>query len=1061
MPLPCVRLSIVLVAAFRATLVLGIGQVADEPVEAMRFDVLGINEGLSQGLVSSVAQDTSGFLWLTSKDGLNRYDGYRFTTFRHHPGDSTSLSDNNVQTVMVDSRGRLWAGLQNRRVELFDPRKERFMHFRADSVRDMDHIISDHWQVFAVEEDPAGNIWVDLEGQGMVIITDRRPAHELMAPGAAPPRMLKARDVLPELEWELDRHKLLFDRHGGLWILGSDHIAVYDVDLNTWAAKLRFRRTFERSHGLMFRDPRSDDMIWMRLTTTEVLDARTGATKERIDALPGLRYNGFCTSDDGKRLLFSMFPPMLMIADGSERSPYPAEPHAIGEIGRMYADLTSHLIDRSGTHWMGTSGYGVLRRTRTQQAFQLVKGREGNAMSMHYLAEDLGGRVLFSGPEVEWLDPGTWERRSAHVRDRLTRRGFTEMSPARVQGRDGRYWLSCLIGSRCHLYTWDPRTDALMDHGSYDGPLIWQFQPLFQAPDSSIWYGTTLGGQHMVCRLNEEDPLNSTCYRFDLPYRHHGIQFISSHHFSGDGAIWLGTCEGVFRLDPASGEWLRYHHRDGDSTSLASDMVFSLCPDPDEPERFLWVGTNGAGMDRLDMATGVCTHHGTAQGIPNMVIYGIQSDAHGHLWLSTNQGLCQFDPDQGARRVFTDRDGLQSNEFNRYASCRTRSGRLFFGGVVGFNHFDPEEFHSVSAPSPVRFTEVRVMNRRVGIGDGPDALLDVAPQYASLLTLDHTARMVTFRFACLDLTNPASNRFRYRLKGFDREWVDNGTANEVTFTNLDAGSYVLEVQGMNSAGVWNTNGARLSLVLLPPWWATWWFRGAVALLLGFVAYRAYRGRMKALKMDREVARLETQALRSQMNPHFIFNALNSINAVIRRSDMDRASGFVTRFARVMRGVLEHSRHGEVSLREDLGTLQAYLELERQRCDERFDFEITVAPDIDPDDVMVPPLVVQPFVENAIWHGMAGKVDKGHIRLHVQRRDDHITYTIEDDGAGRHAPKVAADPEAPVKKTSLGTTITRERLDLVQRQHGGKAGFAYEDLNPGTRVTVTMPELKAR
>ncbi|MBL8009538.1 MAG: histidine kinase [Flavobacteriales bacterium] len=1038
--------------------------VAQEPVrrpQTIRFEVIGINQGLSQGLVSSLAQDTSGFLWLTSKDGLNRYDGLRFTTFRHRAGDSTSLIDNNVQAVHVDRQGRIWAGTLDRRLDLFDPLKERFLHFRADTVAGTDHIISDHWQAFWIAEDPLGRIWVDLEGQGVHVITDQRSAHELAAKGADPPRMARARDLLPDVDWVDDRCQVLFDRQGGLWVLGRDHLAAYEVDFTRWRAVPRFHRSFERSNRLIFRDPRSEDMVLMRLSETEILNVHTGATKAVLPAPPGLIFNGFCFSDDGRRLLFSMFPHVLMAVDSVPGEPYFLEPHVIGEIGRMDADLTAHLIDRTGNHWIGTSGYGVLRLTRTQQAFRLVKGRDGNAMSMHFLGEDLQGNVLFSNNELEWLEPPAWERKSAHLRDRFTGLGFTEMSPARVQGRDGRYWFSCMLRARCHLFSWDPRTDALTDHGSYGGPLIWQFQPLFQAPDSSIWYGTTLGGQHMVCRLNENDPLNSTCHRFDIEYRHHGIQFISSHHFGADGSLWLGTCEGVFRLDPATGDWTQFKHNDEDSTSLASDMVFSICADPARPDRYLWVGTNGAGMDRLDVSTGSCAHYGLAEGLPNLVIYGIRSDDHGSLWISTNQGLCLFDPSTGTSRVFTDRDGLQSNEFNRYASCRTRAGRMFFGGVVGFNHFDPAAFYRASVPSPVRITGIRVMNRPLVIEDGPDALLSVAPQHASRITLDHTARMVTFSFACMDLTNPASNRFRVRLEGFDRGWVDNGTANEVTYTNLDPGTYTLAVQAMNSEGAWNMAGARFQLVILPPWWATWWFRSLVVLLVGFILYRMYRSRMNALKMDREVARLETQALRSQMNPHFIFNALNSINAFIRRNDMDRASGFVTRFARVMRGVLEHSRHGEVSLREDLGTLQAYLELERQRCDERFDFEISVAPDIDPEEVMVPPLVVQPFVENAIWHGMAGKTDKGHIRLYVQRRDGHITYTIEDDGTGRRAPKVAADPDAPVKKTSLGTTITRERLDLVQRQHGGKAGFEYEDLDPGTRVTVTMPELKAR
>src|SRR5690606_37413303 len=183
--------------------------------------------------------------------------------------------------------------------------------------------------------------------------------------------------------------------------------------------------------------------------------------------------------------------------------------------------------------------------------------------------------------------------------------------------------------------------------------------------------------------------------------------------------------------------------------------------------------------------------------------------------------------------------------------------------------------------------------------------------------------------------------------------------------------------------------------------------------------------------EKEAAELETQALRSQMNPHFIFNALNSINAFVQKNDPDRAGSFLTRFARLMRLVLENSRQAEVPLKDDLEALDAYLHLERVRSGEKFDYTIKVDPEIDQEDVLVPPLVVQPFVENAIWHGMNGKEGKGHITLSVSVRGDDLVMAIEDDGVGRNAPKkVEAEPP---KKTSLATTITQARLDLVEKQ----------------------------
>ncbi|MBP6391198.1 MAG: tetratricopeptide repeat protein [Flavobacteriales bacterium] len=241
-----------------------------------------------------------------------------------------------------------------------------------------------------------------------------------------------------------------------------------------------------------------------------------------------------------------------------------------------------------------------------------------------------------------------------------------------------------------------------------------------------------------------------------------------------------------------------------------------------------------------------------------------------------------------------------------------------------------------------------------------------------------------------------------------------------------------------------------------------WAAGAGGvLLLGGIAAWSYTDRKRRKeRFEKEAATLETQALRSQMNPHFIFNALNSVNAYVQENDTANATSFLTKFARVMRSVLENSRHAEVPLQEDLDTLRGYIDLERKRMQDKFDYRVEVDPAIDPQEVMVPPLVVQPFVENAIWHGMASKEGKGHILLKVEQRGQQLVWTIEDDGAGRHAKKIAPADGTPTKKTSLGTTITRARLDLVRKQYGGNAGFHYTDLPQGTRVEVEMPLMRA-
>ncbi|MBK8228389.1 MAG: histidine kinase [Flavobacteriales bacterium] len=197
-------------------------------------------------------------------------------------------------------------------------------------------------------------------------------------------------------------------------------------------------------------------------------------------------------------------------------------------------------------------------------------------------------------------------------------------------------------------------------------------------------------------------------------------------------------------------------------------------------------------------------------------------------------------------------------------------------------------------------------------------------------------------------------------------------------------------------------------------------------------------------------------LRTQMNPHFIFNALNSINSYVQENERDLASGFLTKFARLMRLVLENSRYNEVPLEQDLDALRLYIELEQVRTNGKFDYSIEVDAAIDQAETMVPPLVMQPFVENAIWHGISRKEGKGHIKLIVRKYPNRLTMSVEDDGVGRGASSTHPAPDGAPPKSSLGTTITQDRLSLLGKQRGGEAGFRFMDLEPGTRVEVELP-----
>jgi signal transduction histidine kinase/frataxin-like iron-binding protein CyaY len=306
------------------------------------------------------------------------------------------------------------------------------------------------------------------------------------------------------------------------------------------------------------------------------------------------------------------------------------------------------------------------------------------------------------------------------------------------------------------------------------------------------------------------------------------------------GHLWLGTMEGLLRFRLADASWKHYRHDPTDSTSLSSDNIFTVAIDPLQPARYLWIGTRGSGLNRMDIQSGKCSSYTERDGLPNNVIYGILPDDAGNLWMSTNKGLSCLNVQKQTFRNFDYKDGLQSNEFNRRAYCRTRDGCLFFGGVNGFNYFYPRDIVGNTVVPQVVVTAVKKHNQSV-----PEAIY--VPQG---LTLPYRENFVSFEFASMDFTNPQKNEYQYKLEGFDKNWIHSGTVHNATYTNLDPGTYTFMVKGSNSDGIWNEKGTAVQLTILPPWYGTWWFRTAMALAFLSAVYGFYSYRLsQALKLQ--------------------------------------------------------------------------------------------------------------------------------------------------------------------------------------------------------------------
>ncbi|TAK65757.1 MAG: hybrid sensor histidine kinase/response regulator, partial [Bacteroidetes bacterium] len=350
---------------------------------------------------------------------------------------------------------------------------------------------------------------------------------------------------------------------------------------------------------------------------------------------------------------------------------------------------------------------------------------------------------------------------------------------------------------------------------------------------------------------------------------------ITSPRKDKEGFFWFGVFQqGLFRFNPITLDLKRFSHDENDSTSISSNNVISIMEDPAEPHKYFWVGTEGAGLNKFEKATGKCIHVTTRNGLPNNVVYTIFPDTFGRLWMSTNNGLCRLDPKTMSFKYYDINDGLQGMEFNRERNFQAVDGKIYLEGTGGMNVFYPEEIiENPHAPNLV-FTDFKLHGRSVSWLE-PGSPLKQSITETKEIVLPYEQNILSIEFAALDFSNPRNNEYSYRLEGYSDEWTTPSKDHSATFTNLSPGSYTLRVRGSNNDGIWNETGISLSIIIMPPWYRTWWaYIGYAGIVLGaLIIFRRYDLRRIRLKDQLELAHAKEAQLKEvdQLKMQFFQN----------------------------------------------------------------------------------------------------------------------------------------------------------------------------------------------
>lgn len=829
------------------------------PEKRISVERIGIKEGLSQGMINSICQDHFGFMWFGTMDGLNRYDGYTFKVFRNNSFDSTSISGNFITSIFEDSKKRLWVGTALNGINLFLPESERFVHFATHTKPALTNNT-----ILSIQEDKFGAVWIATQyGLNKLTVQDNnfpdRSSSQLKK--AAPAVRIKYIPLSDGSGAELFtpdslEPSFLITKSSVIW--ATTHRALFKIfPSKTDDEKIEKQANFlpgnagKKSNGPAYKIAEDTTLGLVCFKYSDgfaILQKQTGALSVwNCGDLDLTMVRNQILFKDG--VLWERTQSGLVCFDMRKK-----------KVERIRSFNTEHdkimetpfslYQDRSGIVWIGSGGFGLLKYNPRNELFHKTPTKSISWMS----ATPTGGVLIFT-PEMHYFGKEPVGEQLAYKSDTSFQTKMLEVTKQTtyiaVQDKEGNLWIN-LKG----IAKYNP---AKRSYSIFKKQNETTFPFILDRKDD-LWFvaGTSL------CRFNKPTG-DVTSHSFPIaPVAESPYRFCQVIYQDAKGVIWLGTTEGLFSFTETTNQWRHYKNRRGDSTSLSTDIVFSLCDDPEFAGSYLWVGTNGGGLNRLYIPTGQFEQVGLEEGLPSMVVYGILADGDKQLWLSTNNGIACLKPsydqtnDAGQAklnrivfRYYYEGNGLQSNEFNRDASCKTADGILFFGGVSGFNYFDPKRIDGNPVVPNVVITDFRTSNKPVRFvsqdsGDAPagKSLLSKPVFLTESIELPYANNMFSFDFASLDYTAPEKNLYCYKMEGFDKEWIRVGNGHSATYTNLDPGDYTFIVLGSNSNGVWNEKGTSIRISIPAPWYMTWWFKTAVLLFSAALLYTIFLYRLK-------------------------------------------------------------------------------------------------------------------------------------------------------------------------------------------------------------------------
>jgi ligand-binding sensor domain-containing protein/anti-sigma regulatory factor (Ser/Thr protein kinase) len=976
-------------------------------------------------------------MWFSSYDGLYKHEGARIRTYNRVGKDSAAISNNEIHGLYEDQKGFIWIGT-TAGIDKIDPVSGLITHYK---INIKGKGISSGY-VYGIFQDKDQFIWVACDA-GMYRFNYETGVCQAINIG---------RDAF-SVPSSVTGYHSSFATKQGLWIQTTEGTVLYDYKTGKFHHRFHNpdnRKVFQVAH-----------------------QRSVGAGS---DLCPDKKGGFYFLS--GREVLIHYNPQTDKV--DSYRFSHPPD---------AWPCCYSMAMDYKGNVWIGYRHGGLIIFQPDKKSFVHVRYENNNSLIgsnyIHSIAEDYNGKMWVSTDRnlyiIDLYNKSTQLNNLSEAPDfvRLKHNsGIMSMDEAgnlyipffthgvfryntqtnetrefTLRGQPGN-WLSYIYADKDKLFggIGNRLANAVLKEGAlqFINSTTLLSRALARYPHSIVW----------VYRRAEHD----------IYMKRSGGEL---YHFIGKDSMEKMQCSGFMKNVCVSVDSQSIYFINGDLDLVQRDLatrkmkifpLYSLVTKSELPfsnprditeDRHgnIWI-TSQNGLLRYHMASGRVFNYTTQNGLQHNFTYAVIADRSSDVWVASLSGIDLYDRKANVfNQAFRLRGATYMDAFG--SVLQAPDGKLYFNAGNKLVTIDPSLFHFGRKQKNLQINEVQVNGKNV---DWSAA--------AFVRQMKHYQNKVLVRFGLLDFTEQERINYYYRLEGLDTTWTKTDLPGEVTFSALQPGSYSLHLKATDLSGSSVEGQSLLKFRILPPFWKTWWFYAMIAIIIIAVAWILIHQRIRSIKtrlaIRQQLTELEGRALRAQMNPHFIFNALNAIQECIVTQKIDEAYEYLSRFSKLLRLVLNNSEKNLISLSSELEVMRLYLSLEALRFRQSFSWEIELDEDLDTEEIKAPPMLLQPYIENAIWHGLRHKEGNQQLFIRIKEYENALLVEIEDNGVGRDkAAKIKRKKIGAEQFDSKGTALAKHRMEILSGQYAVDINERTEDVIrngeiAGTKVSICIP-----